>query len=58
MRETNLGSLLLPDIAQPSFLEDLVDPMGLTVIQSTAGFYSPPKYERYEQFLCAVDGMV
>ena len=48
---------LLPEITIPQFWSEINDLSGVTLIQGQA-FYSPPRYERYEQFLCSVDGYV
>jgi len=58
LKDTSLSEMLLPFIKTPEFLKELIDPMGVTLLQSASGYYSPPLYERHEQFLCSVDGMV
>lgn len=52
-----LKEKLLKDIKVPSFYTDVADLQDLVLYQG-AHFIDKPKYERQEQIMCAIDGLV
>lgn len=48
---------LFKDIEVPQFWSDINDVSGVVLLQGQT-YNNPPKYEKFEQFLCSIDGYI